>query len=186
VKGIWEIYNECPVRQGRRFAHYGKTVDTVRKEADTFIKDSIFIGAFSGDELIGFVKLTMDEERTIASTMNIISMIRHRDKAPTNALIAHAVRACADRGLSYLVYANFAYGKKKPDSVADFKERNGFQPIDLPRYYVPLTPLGDIAFRLGLHRRLVDRIPAPIAAKIREARNAWNNRKMQAASATSS
>src|ERR1700683_1083818 len=21
--GIWEIYNECPIRQGRRFPHYG-------------------------------------------------------------------------------------------------------------------------------------------------------------------
>ena len=23
VRGIWEIYNECPIRQGRRFPHYG-------------------------------------------------------------------------------------------------------------------------------------------------------------------
>src|SRR5215510_3676341 len=31
VCGIWEIYNECPVRQGRLFPHYGKDVDTVHK-----------------------------------------------------------------------------------------------------------------------------------------------------------
>jgi hypothetical protein len=31
VRGIWEIYNECPVRQGRPFTHYGKDVETVRK-----------------------------------------------------------------------------------------------------------------------------------------------------------
>src|SRR5947209_687650 len=24
VRGIWTIYNECPVRQGKPFAHYGK------------------------------------------------------------------------------------------------------------------------------------------------------------------
>ncbi len=24
VKGIWEIYNECPFRQGKPFGHYGK------------------------------------------------------------------------------------------------------------------------------------------------------------------
>src|SRR5215469_13649874 len=24
VRGIWEIYNECPVRQGTPFIHYGK------------------------------------------------------------------------------------------------------------------------------------------------------------------
>ena len=27
VKGIWEIYNESPLRQGRRFPHYGKSFD---------------------------------------------------------------------------------------------------------------------------------------------------------------
>src|SRR5487761_61474 len=29
VRGIWEIYNECPVRQGRRFSHFGKSIATV-------------------------------------------------------------------------------------------------------------------------------------------------------------
>ena len=30
VRGIWEVYNECPVRQGRRFRHYGKDIEAVR------------------------------------------------------------------------------------------------------------------------------------------------------------
>ncbi len=138
VRGIWEIYNECPVRQGRPFPHYGKDFDTVRKEEATFLDSSIFIGAFFNDKLIGFVKLVADETWTQAGLMNIVSMIKHRDKAPTNALIAHAVRACAERGISYLVYSHFAYGKKQRDSVSDFKEHNGFQRFDIPRYYVPL------------------------------------------------
>jgi hypothetical protein len=179
VKGIWEIYNECPVRRGRRFPHYGKDVQTVYKEEATYLNSSVFIGAFLGQKLIGFVKLVTDETRTQANLMNILSMIQHKDKAPTNALIAQAVRSCAQRGIPYLVYQNFFYGGKQPDSMTHFKEINGFQRFDVPRYYVPLTRLGSVALRLGLHRRLVDRLPAPVAAKLRELRNAWYNRKLQ-------
>jgi hypothetical protein len=181
VRGIWEIYNECPVRQGRPFTHYGKDLETVRREEATFLESSIFIGAFFEGKLIGFVKLVPDETRTQAGLMNIVSMIQHRDKAPTNALVAQAVRSCAERGISYLVYSNFAYGKKQQDSVSDFKERNGFQRIDLPRYYVPLTRAGWVGFRLGLHRRFTDRLPEPLIARLRELRNAWYNRRLQPA-----
>jgi hypothetical protein len=179
VKGIWEIYNECPVRQGRPFTHFGKDIETVRREEATYLDSSIFIGAFLGDSMIGFIKMVSDETRTQAGLMNIVSMIKHRDKAPTNALVAQAVRSCAERQISYLVYANFAYGKKQPDSVADFKERNGFQQMNVPRYYVPLTPIGWTALRLGLHHRFVDHFPEPWIAKLREFRNAWYNRKFQ-------
>ena len=57
VAGIWEIYNESPIRQRRRFPHYGKDAKTVRREEATFLDSSIFIGAFFEDNLIGFVKL---------------------------------------------------------------------------------------------------------------------------------
>ena len=178
IRGIWEIYNECPVRQGKPFRHYGKNIQAVHEEEATFPDSSIFIGAFLGDTLIGFIKLVTDETRTQAGLMNIVSMIGHRDKAPTNALVAQAVRSCAERGIPYLVYSNFAYGKKLRDSLSDFKERNGFQRIDLPRYYVPLSSIGWAAFRLRLHRRFVDHFPEPFIAKIRELRNAWYNRKL--------
>jgi hypothetical protein len=181
VKGIWEVYNECPVRQGRRFEHYGKNIETVYREEATFLDTSTFIGAFLGDQLIGFVKMVHDPTKTQAGLMNIVSMIKHRDKAPTNALVAQAVRSCADRGISYLVYSNFAYGKKQPDSVADFKERNAFQRFDLPRYYVPLTSIGWAGYRLKLHHKFADRMPESIVSKLREMRNSWNNRKLQSA-----
>ena len=141
--------------------------------SSTFFDTSIFIGAYLDEELIGFVKLTSDDERTQAGMMHIISMIKHRDKAPTNALVAQAVRSCADRGIRYLVYSNFAYGKKERSSLSDFKERNGFQRIDLPRYYVPLTPLGRAAIRLGFHHKLVERLPEPLLAKVRDFRYSW-------------
>jgi hypothetical protein len=151
----------------------------VYREEATYLDSSTFIGAFHGEELIGFVKLVADEAHVQAGLMNIVSKIQHRDKAPTNALIAQAVRSCAERGIAYMVYSNFAYGNRQRDSIIDFKERNGFKRVDVPRYYVPLTSLGSVAFRLGLHRRLVDRIPETLVAKVREFRNNWYNRKVQ-------
>jgi hypothetical protein len=179
IRGICGIYNETPMRQGKKFPHYGMTLERARKYAGTFLDRSIYIGAFLGEEMIGFVKLTMDESRTQADLVHILSMAQHKDKAPTNALIAQAVRSCADRKVSYLVYEHFTYGKKEGDSLSHFKEVNGFQRVDLPRYYVPLTSIGRIALRLGLHRRLADRIPEPIAARFRDLRKAWYSRKFQ-------
>jgi hypothetical protein len=180
VRGIWEIYNETPVRQGRKFPHFGKTLDEVRKMSATFPESSIFIGAYLGEKLIGFIKLTTDDNGTQAGIMHIVSRIDQRDKAPTNALVVQAVRSCADRKISRLVYSHFAYGSKQTSTLSDFKERNGFQRIDLPRYYVPLSPVGSIAFRLGLHRKFVDLIPGPMLAKIREMRDSWYNRRFSA------
>ena len=74
VRGIWEIYNEVPVRQGRRFPHYGKSLEAVRAMSATFLDSSIFIGAFDGDKLIGFIKLTMNDEGTQAGLMHILSL----------------------------------------------------------------------------------------------------------------
>ena len=173
INGIWEIYNEVPVRQGRRFPHYGKSLEAVRAMSATFLDSSVFVGAFDRDKLIGFIKLTMDDTRTQAGLMHILSLISYRDKAPTNALVLQAVRSCANLGITHLVYANFAYGKKVRSSLSDFKERNGFQRVDVPRYYVPLTRWGAVAFRLGLHRRFAEHLPEPVAAKLRELRNRW-------------
>jgi hypothetical protein len=181
VRGIWEIYNECPIRQGKPFRHYGKDLETVYEEEATYLDSSAFIGAYLEEKLIGFVKLVTNETCTQAGLMNIVSKIQHRDKATTNALVAEAVRLCAERKIGYLVYSNFAYGKKQHDSLSDFKERNGFQRIELPRYYVPLTPLGSLALRLGLHKKLADHLPESVLSRLRGLRNGWYSRKMQSA-----
>jgi len=177
VRGISAVYNESPVRQGMRFWHYGKTLEEVRRINGTFIDRSIFLGAFFEDSLIGFVKLVMDEDRNQAGLMQIVSMIRHRDKAPTNALVAQAVRSCADRGVAYLWYASISYGKKQRDSLAEFKLHNGFQKIELPRYYVPLTATGRVALRIGLHRNMLDWVPEPVIATFRKVRGFWYQRR---------
>jgi hypothetical protein len=172
VRGICGIYNETPVRQGKRFPHYGMTLEGARQYAGTFLDRSIYVGAFVGDTMIGFIKLSMDESRTQACLVHILSMAQHKDKAPTNALIAEAVRTCAKQGVSYLIYEHFNYGNKA-DSLTHFKEVNGFQRVDIPRYYVPLTARGRLALRMGLHHRIVDRIPESMAEKFRDLRKAW-------------
>jgi hypothetical protein len=106
-------------------------------------------------------------------------MARHMDKAPSNALVAAAVRSCAERGIPYLVYSQFSYGKKQRDSLSDFKQHNGFQRIEVPRYHVPLTVTGRIALRLGLHRRFAEQIPEPIFARFRIVRSRWYERRFE-------
>jgi len=172
IRGICEVYNETPIRQGKRFPHYGMTYERAREYAGTFLDRSVYVGAFVGDTMIGFIKLTMDPSRTQACLVHILSMAKHKDKAPTNALIAEAVRVCADQKVSYLVYENFNYGKKS-DSLSHFKEVNGFERVDIPRYYVPLTPIGRLALRLGLHHRISDLVPESIAERLRDLRKAY-------------
>jgi len=184
VGGIWQIYNETPVRQGRRYPHFGKDLETVYREAATYLEYSTFIGAFIGDELIGFIKMVADEAGVQAGLMNIVSKISHRDKAPTNALMAQAVRSAAARGIKNIVYSHYAYGKRERDNLTDFKERNAFVRVDLPRYYVPLTALGRMALGLGLHHRFVDRLPQDFGEKLRELRSKWYNRSHQSAKAS--
>ena len=173
VKGISEIYNECPVRQGKRFWHYGKALETVRRENATFLARSILIGAFFEGSLVGFIKLVVDANGQQARVMQILSKVIHRDKAPTNAMIAQAVRSCAERGIPNLVYSSFSYGRKQRDSLADFKSSNGFHRVEIPRYYIPLTIRGRLAMQLGLHHRLAERIPESVLATFRRARGAW-------------
>jgi hypothetical protein len=180
VQGISGIYNEAPVRQGKRFWHYGKSLEQVKRENASFIDRSIVIGAYLDARLIGFLKLVIAADGSQATVLQILSLLSERDKAPTNALIMQGVRSCAERGIPYFVYANFSYGKKKRDSLADFKESNGFRKIDVPRYYVPLSMKGEIAIRTGFHHRLAERIPEPVLEKAREARNRFNARRFAA------
>ena len=174
-RGICDIYNECPIRQGKRFPHYGMTLEKAKSYARTFPDRSIWIGAFLGDQMIGFAKLVTDDSQTQACMVHILSMAKHKDKAPTNALIAHAVKACASRAIPYLVYEHFNYGSKQGDSLSHFKAVNGFQRVDVPRYYLPLTAVGELALRFKLHRRVLDHFPEPVVAKLRDLRTSWYN-----------
>jgi len=176
VEAIHAVYQETPIRQGRKFPHYGKSVEQVQRDLSTYPEDSLFIGAFFEGVMIGVVRLVLDDRREQAGLMTIVSMIAHRDKAPTNALVAKAVEVCAEIGVKRLFYSSYAYGNLSRDSLTDFKERNGFLRVEVPRYYVPLNLWGKIGLRLGMHHRLIDRIPESYSKKLREWRRKRNER----------
>jgi hypothetical protein len=171
VRGIVEIYNETPIRQGRPFKHYGKTFDEAKTANITHLERSEFVGAFFGAELVGFLKLVYGDRTGRAE--QIISKIAHRDKAPTNALLDEAVKLCEKRGLPYLVYGIWP----SKESFAHFKKNNGFRKYCLPRYYVPLTVKGRIGIKLGLHRELKQRVPGIVRDKLIALRQNWYDRK---------
>lgn len=171
VKGIMKIYNESPIRQGRSFWHYGKDFDTVKKENSTYMSNSDFVCAYFNDELIGFIKLVYTGKE--ASIMQIISMIKHQDKRPTNALLSKAVAICETKGMEFFIYGQYVYGNNTRSPLIEFKQRNGFEMVNIPRYYVPLTIKGKIILKLKLHHGLVGLIPGKIYDVLLNIRSKW-------------
>jgi hypothetical protein len=164
VEGITAIFNETPVRQERPFPHYGKSVATVRREFSRFLFRETALGAYLEDELIGFVLLA--DAGRFATVTQIISMVRHRDKSPTNALLAKAIEVCASRQIPQLVYALWPRGP-----LRDFKKHNGLEPVSLPRYYIPLTARGRLALKMKLHRSPLELLPEPAVMYLRGLRS---------------
>lgn len=174
VKGIMSICNETPIRAGRKFWHYGKDFETIRRENGTYAARSTYLAAYRQGDMVGYLKLVWD--RHTAAIMQILSKIAFRDMRPNNALLAEAVRQCCLRGVKYLLYEKFDYDKKRGDSLTRFKQNNGFSRMDVPRYYVPLTSKGSVALRLGLHKNLKERLPEWILSPVRALRTKWYER----------
>jgi hypothetical protein len=181
VQGIVSINNETPIRQGRPFWHFQKSFDAVKRENSTYAERNAFLGAYWRDELIGFIRLTYADR--VGNIVQVLSMMKHYDKRPANALIAKAVEICEQKGISNLMYNNYIYNDPR-SSLTEFKRRNGFEQVLLPRYYVPLTPKGKIALSLGLHRRLVQRIPKPLLTQLLKMRSLWYARRQKATEGT--
>ena len=81
-------------------------------------------------------------------------MNEHYDKRPMNALIAKAAEIYKQKRISQLIYGKFIYGNKRRSSLVEFKRRNGFEQVNFPRYYVPLTFRGKILVGLRLYTYL--------------------------------
>jgi hypothetical protein len=128
-------------------------------------REEVF-GAYLRQELVGFIMLAYAGRYAVLG--QIISKIAHRDKAPTNALLAKAVERCAEKRIPYLAYAYWL-----EDSLGDFKRSSGFQKFDLPRYFVPLTRKGKLALNLGLHRGWTAAIPEAIKNPLKKTRKFW-------------
>lgn len=170
VRGMTTVFNEAPMRQGARFWHYGKDFATVKQQFSRFVDREYMIGAYYEDEMIGFVML--GNAGRFGITGQIISSIKHRDKATNAALIAKAVEVCEQRRLDHLVYLNWNEG-----SLTEFKRRCGFEPTPVPRYFVPLTIKGRLALGAGLHRGWRALVPQPMKDSLKRLRSSWSTRQ---------
>ena len=169
VRGMTAIFNESPVRQGRPFWHYGKNFETVKAQFARFIHRERMIGAYFDGQLVGFIMLA--NAGRFGLTGQIISSLKHRDKSPNNALIAKAVQLCAEQGLKHLIYLYWS-----DDSLSEFKRRCGFEPVHVPRYWVPLTWRGRLALATGLHRGWKSVLPARLKNSLKNWRRRWYER----------
>lgn len=159
IEGIWKIYNETPVRQGRAFPHYGVALETVKKRFRAF-KNDRFIGAYFEHELVGFIQLVNGDNVAIIS--QILSLQQQWNKAVNNALLAKAIEVCASQQTKWLMYGRMG----NHPSLDRFKRNNGFVRFSLTRYYVPLTVKGKISTKLGLHREFKNILPQSIKYKV--------------------
>jgi hypothetical protein len=157
IRDLQVLNNDSPVRQGKTFTHYGKTLDQVKKDQAAFLDRSDYICAYHEKELIGVVKLIYRGD--VASILTFLPKASHHDKRPANAIMAKAVEICAERGIQYLTFGKFNYGNKRHTPLREFKIRNGFEEVLVPRYYVPLTAKGAVSVRLKLHRGLLGLLP---------------------------
>jgi hypothetical protein len=157
IRDLQILNNDSPVRQGKVFTHYGKTIDQVKKDQAAFLDRCDYICAYHEKELIGVVKLIYRGE--VASILTFLPKASHHDKRPANAIMAKAVELCEQKGIHYLTFGKFNYGNKHHTPLREFKIRNGFGEIRVPHYYVPLTVKGAISVRLKLHRGLLGLLP---------------------------
>jgi hypothetical protein len=178
VRGIKGIYDEAPVRQGRRFWHHGKPIELVRKENGTYLDRSVFLGAHFEGELIGFIKWVRVGD--VARIMQILCMNEHQDKRPIIALVAKAVEVCEQQGCRQLIYGKYTYGNKGDSSITEFKRRLGFCQLDTQRIHVPLSAWGRLALNLGMHRGLHGMLPAPVLNGLLQWRARWLSRREMA------
>jgi len=171
VAGIKAIYDETPVRQGRKFWHYGKDLATVKRENATYLDRCEFLGAYFGSELVGFMKWVC--VGNAGRIMQILCLNSHQDKRPMIALIARAAEICHQKGSKYLVYGKFTYGRKTDSSITEFKRRLGFEQKDFPRYFIPLTWRGQLAVRLGFHSGWLAILPPRLINLLLDLRAKW-------------
>jgi hypothetical protein len=166
IRGIVDIFNESPVRRGKFFWHYGRGFASVKEGMSADSDEAIFISAYYGEELIGFIKLLLGDRCAMISM--ILDKTSHRDKSPMNGMIAKAVEVCANRSIPYLIYTVWRRGDH-----GDFQKRNGFVKFAAPEYYVPLTFLGGVALRFRLHRGLKTALPERIIVFLLALRSKW-------------
>ena len=162
IEGIRAVNDDTPLRQGSKNAYYGLSSEETRKRYSEFVGRCDFICAYSGEEMIGFLHLVYRGD--VAAILNLTAKPSHFDKRPSNALVAKAVEICEARGISHISYGLHNYGNKRDSPLREFKIRNGFKEVLIPRYFVPLTHWGRLCMTAKLHRGLLGNLPSPVIA----------------------
>jgi hypothetical protein len=168
IRDIMTIYNDSPVRRGKRFWHYGKDFDTVSRELSDDREKSVFLTAYYGNELVGFIKLLLDDR--FARTTLLMDKLSRRVELPSPmyGLFSKAVEICAERHIPHIVYSVWRRGEH-----GSFQQRNGFVKMPVPEYFVPLTLRGRLALLLGLHNGIKARIPERMMINLLNLRARW-------------
>jgi hypothetical protein len=168
IQDLYILNNESAVRQGKVFTHFGKTLEQVARDQVDYLDRSDYICAYFENELVGVLKLVYRGD--VASILTFVPKTSHSDKRPANALIAKAVELCDKKKITYLTYGMYNYGNKRNTPLREFKIRNGFSEVLVPRYYIPLTAKGTIALKLKLHRGFIGLLPHSVITVLVNAR----------------
>jgi hypothetical protein len=147
IRSSQRIYNETPIRQGRRYTGYGLSLAAVREKFSNLSKSEV-LGAYYDGELVGLLWMVYGDR--VARIRSFVSLIKHRDKSPNNALMSEGVKRCSERGFRFIVYEKMGY----LPGLDSFKMHNGFRECVVPRYYVPLSKKGMLAIKLRVHREV--------------------------------
>ena len=176
IQDIMALNNDSPIRQGKTFTHYGKTLEQVTKDQQAFLDHCDYICAYADGELIGLTKLIYRGD--VASILTFLSKASQSDKRPANALMAKIVERCEEKQISHLIFGMYNYGNKRHTPLREFKIRNGFTEILAPRYYVPLTLKGALSVKLKFHRGPLGLLPHSVISAIVNTRARWNAFKL--------
>lgn len=175
IRGIMGVNNDSRIRQNLPNAHYGKSSEQVKKDQSAFADRTDFICAYFGEEMIGFLRMVY--RGNVAAILQLLPKASHQDKRPANALIAKAVELCSAKGITHLTYGLFNYGNKGDNPLREFKVRNGFQELLVPRYYVPVSWRGALCLKCKLHLGLHGLLPRRVILFVVKVRAKWYHLK---------
>jgi hypothetical protein len=97
IRDLRDLNNNVPIRRGKRFTHYGKTLTS----RHFLIGATIFVHLYD-NELIGVIKLIYLADK--ASILTFLPKASHHDERPANTLMAKAVDVRIERNISQLIW----------------------------------------------------------------------------------
>lgn len=172
-EAIATLFNETPIRQGKRYWHYGKSARQIGEELSPLAGRSVFVGAFLGARLVGFSQIVRLERLRILRTVHVLGSVQAKRVRPVSAMIEWMVQYGWEQGFERLVYGKHNYGGSPNDTLAAFKSRHGFRLTPLRVDYHPLSPWGAWFLAAGLHRSPREMIPAELVHTLKGWRARW-------------